>query len=95
MNNSNVLNSEFIESFTKINLNDLKRKMLPVLEDVLFVNSLLNDDIISDFRWSGVFYDDLNEMQFEEFLDNWFMSELDVEQNNREIMLYLQYVYNS
>lgn len=95
MSNSNVLSNEFIKNFTNTNLTDMKIKMQPHLEAVLYVNRLLNDDIISDFRWSSVFYDDMYEMDFYEFLDHWFMSELDVEQNNRDVMIYLQYIYNS
>lgn len=95
MNDSQLLSNAFIESFTKTNLTDMKRKMLPHLDDVLYVNSLLNDDIISDFRWSSVFYDDMHTMDFCDFLDHWFMSDLDVEQNNRDVMIYLQYVYSS
>ena len=94
MNNSNVLDKSYIEHFTKTNLNDLKRKMLPMLNNVLIVNDLLNDDIISDFRYSTVFYDDLNTMNFTDFLDHWFISDLGVEQNSKEVMLYLQYVYS-
>lgn len=94
MNNLNVLDNGYIEHFTKTNLNDLKRKMIPMLDNVLSVNELLNDDIISDFRHSAVFYDDLNTMNFSDFLDHWFISDLDAEQNSKEVMLYLHYVYS-
>lgn len=95
MNDSQLLSNAFIKNFTNTNLDDMKIKMQAHLDAVLYVNSLLNDDIISDFRCSSVFYDDMHTMDFYEFLDHWFMSDLDVEQNNRDVMIYLQYIYNS
>lgn len=93
-NKQNVMAQETLEVLTTTNLSDIKINILPQLENVLYVNSLLNDDIISDFHYNAVFSCEIEELPFDEFLDKWFLSELDVPQNSPEVMQYLCYIYN-
>lgn len=94
MNNTQVLSNDFIIQYINTNLTDEKKAIIPYIDVVLKVNEQLNDDIISDFRNSSVFYDDLHNLDFYEVLDNWFMNDLDVEGNNKQITLFLVHMYN-
>lgn len=94
MNNRQVLSNDFIMQYVSTNLNAEKKAIAPYLNIVIQVNTQLNDDMISDFRNSSVFYDDLNSLDFYEVLDNWLMNDLDIEGNNLQVMLFLIHMYN-
>lgn len=89
------LSNQEIINFLSTNQTNRKKVILGNIDSVLKVNELLTDDDISTIIHDSSFYDDLYDysVPFEYLLDEWFMSHLDIPENNNDVMGWLHYIY--
>lgn len=89
------LTANEIVSYLSVNQNNRKRVMLHNIEDIAKVNDLLSkDDILTVI--SPEFYDAIHDYEyvFSDILEDFFLSHLDEEFNNNDVMSWLHDIYN-
>ena len=93
--NMNKLSRDEIVNYLSVNIDNRKKVMLQNIDDILIVNSLLTEDDLSVIIHNNLFYDDLHDYNtpFEDVLNDYFMTHLDVKQNSNDVMIWLHLIY--
>ena len=91
----NKLSKQEILDYLSTNQTTRKKVMFKNIDSILAVNELLTDDDISTISHDSSFYDDLYDynVPFEDLLDDWFMSHLNIEENSNDVMCWLHTIY--
>lgn len=90
-----MTNQEIID-FLSVNQSDRwKVAALKNISDIGIVNELLTDADLSTIIHDPNFFDDLFDSYkpFEDVLDDYFMLHLNVDENNNDVMIWLQRIY--
>lgn len=89
------LSNQEIINYLSTNKTARKKVILSNIESVLKVNDLLAGDDISTIIHDSSFYDDLYsyDISFNDLLDDWYMSHLNIPENNNIVMCWLHYIY--
>lgn len=89
------LSNQEIINYLSTNQTTRKKVILSNIDSVLKVNELLTDDDISTIIHDSSFYDDLYDysVPFEYLLDEWYMSHLNIPENDNDVMCWLHYIY--
>lgn len=90
------MNKEEIICFLSTNQSQRwKLQALHNIESILAVNELLGDRDIYTILHDCEFYDALHDHNtpFEDVLDNFYMTHLDIEENSNDVMIFLHMIY--
>ena len=91
----NKLSRDEIVNYLSVNIDNRKKVMMHNIDDILIVNSLLTEDDLSVIICNHLFYDALHDYNtpFEDVLNDYFMTHLDVKQNSNDVMIWLHLIY--
>lgn len=92
----NKLTNDEILSYLSVNQDNRKKVMLHNIKDILTVNELLTDNDISDLRQNSALYDALydHNYPFNDILNDFYLSHLDIKENNSDVIIWLQVIYS-
>lgn len=90
------MTTQEIIDYLSVNRDTRKRVIMHNISDVLKVNELLSEDDINIIINDSLFYDALYDYNqpFEDVLDDYFMTHLDIVENSNDIMCWLQSIYS-
>lgn len=90
------MTNEEIINFLSINQSQRwKLQALHNIDDILTVNDVLEDEDIYTMIHDCTFYDALHDYNtpFDDLLNEFYMSHLDIKENSNDVMIFLQMIY--
>ena len=90
------LSKDEILNHLSVNVDNRKKVMLHNIDDILTINNLLTEDDLNIIIHNHLFYDALYDYNtpFEDVLNDYFMTHLDVKENSNDVMIWLHLIYS-